>query len=55
MLPRSALRAFQHPEVVVRSSPSLGERHVGLAYRPGAEQVPATRALVERLVEVART
>ena len=52
MLPRSALRAFQHPDVVVRSSPSLGDRHVGLAYRPGAEQVPATRALVERLVEV---
>ncbi len=55
LLPRSALRAFQHPEVVVRSSPSLGDRHVGLVYRPGAEQVPATRAFVERLVEVVAT
>jgi len=55
LLPRSALRAFQHPDVVVRSSPSLGDRHVGLVYRPGAEQVPATRAFVERLVQVAAT
>lgn len=54
LLPRSALRAFRHPEVVVRSSRSLGHRHVGLVYRPGAEQVPATRAFVERLVRVAR-
>ncbi len=53
LLPRSALRAFRHPEVVVRSSRSLGDRHVGLVYRPGAEQVPATRAFVERLVQVA--
>ncbi len=52
LLPRSALRAFRHPEVVVRSSPTLGDRHVGLVYRPGAEQVPATRAFVERLVQV---
>ena len=55
LLPRSALRAFQHPEVVVRSSPTLGDRHVGLVYRPGAEQVPATRAFVERLVQVVGT
>lgn len=53
LLPRSALRAFQHPNVVVRSSPSLGDRHVGLVYRPGAEQVPATQAFVERLIQVA--
>lgn len=53
LLPRSALRAFQHPDVVVRSSRSLGDRHVGLVYRPGAEQVPATRAFIERLVQVA--
>ncbi len=53
LLPRSALQAFQHPEVVVRTSRSLGDRHVGLVYRPGAEQVPATRAFVERLVQVA--
>lgn len=54
LLPRSALRAFRHPDVVVRQSASLGDRHVGLVYRPGAEQVPATRALVERLVAVTR-
>jgi molybdate transport repressor ModE-like protein len=54
LLPRSALRAFQHPDVVVRQSAALGVRHVGLVYRPGAEQVPATRALVERLVAVSR-
>lgn len=52
MLPRSALQAFRHPDVVVRESRTLGERHVGLVYRAGAEQVPATRALVERLVRV---
>ena len=52
LLPRSALRAFRHPDVVVRESPSLGHRHVGLVYRPGAEQVPATRAFVERLLRV---
>jgi DNA-binding transcriptional LysR family regulator len=50
LLPRSALQAFQHPEVVVRPSPTLGTRHVGVVHRPGAEQVPATRALVERLL-----
>ncbi|MDN5861179.1 MAG: LysR substrate-binding domain-containing protein, partial [Pseudonocardia sp.] len=50
LLPRSALVAFRHPQVVVRSSASLGIRHIGLAYRPGAEQVPAVRALMERLI-----
>ena len=54
LLPRSALRAFRHPEVVVRESRALGDRHVGLVYRPGGEQVPATRALLERLVAVSR-
>lgn len=54
LLPRSALRAFRNPEVVVRESPVLGHRHVGLVHRPGAEQVPATRALVEQLVAVTR-
>ena len=54
MLPRSALRAFRHPDVVVRSSRSLGSRHVGLAYRPGAEQVPATAAMMERLIAATR-
>ena len=54
MLPRSALQAFRHPEVVVRSSRALGVRHVGVAYRPGAEQVPATGALLERLIRATR-
>jgi DNA-binding transcriptional LysR family regulator len=50
VLPRLALQAFRHPEVVVRPLDSFGERHVGIAHRPGAGEVPATRALVERLV-----
>ena len=54
MLPRSALRAFLHPDVVVRSLPALGERHIGLVHRPGADQVPATRALLERLLPTTR-
>jgi DNA-binding transcriptional LysR family regulator len=54
VLPRSALRAFRHPDVVVRSVRALGERHVGVAYRPGAEQVPATGALLERLIRTTR-
>ena len=54
MLPRSALRAFRHPDVVVRASRALGSRHVGLAYRPGAEQVPATAAMMERLIAATR-
>lgn len=49
LLPRSALTAFRHPQVAVRSSPSLGTRHVGAVHRPGAQQVPATRALLSRL------
>lgn len=54
LLPQSALTAFRHPDVVVRSSSALGQRHIGLAYRPGAENVPATRALIRELVHVAR-
>ncbi len=50
MLPRSALAAYLHPEVVVIESAALGERHVGLVHRPGAEIVPATAALVTELV-----
>ena len=52
-LPTSALKAFQHTGVVVRTCAALGERHIGLVYRPGAEQVPATGALIERLIQVA--
>jgi len=53
MLPRSALEAYLHPDVVVIESPALGERHVGLVHRPGAETVPATAALVRELVTAA--
>lgn len=54
LLPQLALTAFQHPEVVVRRSADFGERHVGLVHRPGAEDVPAIRALMERLQAGAR-
>lgn len=50
VLPASALAAYRHPDVRVVPMPSLGRRHVGLAHRPGADVVPATAALVARLV-----
>ncbi|MFC7494844.1 MULTISPECIES: LysR family transcriptional regulator [unclassified Nocardioides] len=49
LLPELALTAFRHPEVDVRPAPAFGERHVGIAHRPGAEAVPAIRAVMERL------
>jgi molybdate transport repressor ModE-like protein len=49
VLPQLALTAFRHPEVEVRDSPAFGVRHVGMVHRPGAEDVPAIRALMERL------
>ena len=49
VLPRLALQAFRHPDVVVRPITSFGERHVGLVHRPGAGDVPATRAAVDQL------
>ncbi|MEV7430941.1 MULTISPECIES: LysR family transcriptional regulator [unclassified Nocardioides] len=52
VLPESALAAYRHPGVQVLDLPVLGRRHVGLAHRPGAEAVPATAALVARLVAV---
>jgi DNA-binding transcriptional LysR family regulator len=55
VLPWLALRAFRHPEVVVRPLDSFGRRHVGLVHRPGAGDVPATRALVGQLVTAARS
>jgi DNA-binding transcriptional LysR family regulator len=54
VLPRLALQAFRHPDVVVHPLPSFGERHVGLVHRPGAVDVPATRALVDQLESAAR-
>jgi DNA-binding transcriptional LysR family regulator len=55
VLPRLALQAFRHPDVVVRPLDSFGERHVGIVHRPGAGEVPATRALVDRLASAARS
>ncbi|WP_193611147.1 LysR family transcriptional regulator [Nocardioides lijunqiniae] len=49
VLPQLALTAFRHPDVEVRPSSGFGERHVGMVHRPGAEGVPAIRALMERL------
>lgn len=54
LLPASALEAYRHPEVAVVASASLGERHVGLLHRRGAETVPATAALIEELVAASR-
>ncbi|GGO79245.1 LysR family transcriptional regulator [Nocardioides deserti] len=50
VLPASALAAYRHPDVAVVDLPALGRRHVGLVHRPGADAVPATAALVARLV-----
>ncbi|QCW52046.1 LysR family transcriptional regulator [Nocardioides dongxiaopingii] len=52
-LPESALTAYRHPDVQVLALPALGRRHVGVAHRPGAEIVPATAALVARIVAAA--
>jgi DNA-binding transcriptional LysR family regulator len=54
MLPQSALEAYRHPEVVVVESAALGQRHLGLVHRRGAELVPATAALVAELATAAR-
>lgn len=54
LLPRTALEAFTHPGVVTRTAPGLGERHVGVVHRPGAEGTPAVRALLAELTALAR-
>ncbi|CAN5186715.1 LysR family transcriptional regulator [soil metagenome] len=51
VLPASALTAYRHPDVQVVDLAELGRRHVGLAHRPGADAVPATRALIAELVQ----
>lgn len=53
-LPALALRAYDHPAVEVKDSAMFGRRTVGVVHRSGAEQVPATRALLERLQQAAR-
>ena len=50
VLPELALRAFRHPDVRVHGGRRFGPRHVGLAYRLGAENVPGNRAVIEELV-----
>lgn len=49
VLPELALTAFRHPEVELRRWAGVGERHIGLVHRPGAEAVPVIRAMMERL------
>ncbi len=49
LLPASALAAYRHPGVSVRED-DLGERHVGLVHRHGADRVPAIGALRDALV-----
>jgi len=49
LLPRSALEAYRHPEVTIREHASFGTRTYGIVHRDGAEQVPATAALVREL------
>jgi DNA-binding transcriptional LysR family regulator len=51
-LPESALTAYRHPDVRVVEERALGHRVVGVAHRPGADQVPATAALLRELVAV---
>ena len=53
-LPALALRAYGHPDVQVGHTLLFGRRRVGVLHRPGADQVPATRALLERLQRAAR-
>ena len=49
LLPRSALEAYRHPGVVVREHASYGTRTFGIVHREGAQNVPATAALVREL------
>ncbi|WP_232681001.1 LysR family transcriptional regulator [Nocardioides sp. R-C-SC26] len=48
-LPASALAAYRHPEVDAVPLGVFGRRRVGVIHRPGAEAVPASAALMERL------
>lgn len=54
LLPRSALEAFRHPRVWARPQGSLGTRTFGVVHRDGADQVPATAALVRELSAASR-
>ncbi|GAA4118629.1 LysR family transcriptional regulator [Nocardioides fonticola] len=49
LLPRTALEAYRHPEVVVVSGAAYGTRRRALLHRTAADGVPAVRALAEAL------
>ena len=49
LLPRSALTAYRHPDVVVRDDAAWGRRWYAVAHRPGAQTVPANAALLAEL------
>lgn len=49
LLPQSALDAYRHPELVLRSSETFGTRSIAMVHRDGAETVPATAALMGEL------
>jgi DNA-binding transcriptional LysR family regulator len=49
LLPHSALEAYRHPDVLVRTSSAWGTRTYGVVHRDGADAVPATAAFL-RLV-----
>jgi DNA-binding transcriptional LysR family regulator len=49
LLPASALEAYRHAGVRVREHRSFGTRTYGVVHRDGAEQVPATAALLRVL------
>ncbi|NBH07730.1 LysR family transcriptional regulator [Amycolatopsis sp. SID8362] len=55
LLPQAALDAYRHPDVVVRGDPRLGRRELHVVYHDGAEQVPATAALLHELGTAWRT
>ncbi|GMA21415.1 LysR family transcriptional regulator [Arsenicicoccus piscis] len=50
LLPRTALDAFQHPEVHVTAVEGVSPRQLYLAHRPGADAVPAVAAVLSQLV-----
>lgn len=49
LLPRTALEAYRHPDVVVVAGAAYGTRRRALLLRAGADGVPAVAALVEAL------
>lgn len=46
LLPSSALEVYRHEGVTVREARGFGRRTFGVVFRPGAERVPATAALL---------